>query len=123
VEAILSQLTVGGSRAARISVSLGKAYKRAPLASSVPVLTPIEDAAALSELLQSCRRLKEVKGERGSAELYACGGDYLVVVHSREGGSQAGFSRTLVGAYRLVLQAFPELGWEAEELALELLSD
>jgi hypothetical protein len=88
----------------------------------VPVLTPVEDAAALSELLQSCAKLKEARGERGSAELYACGGDYLVVVHSRD-GTQAGFSRTLVGAYRLVLQAFPELGWEAEELALELLSD
>ena len=86
-------------------------------------MTPVEDAAALSELLQSCAKLKEARGARGSAELYACGGDYLVVVHSRGWGTQAGFSRTLAGAYRLVLQAFPELGWEAEELALELLSD
>jgi len=89
----------------------------------VPVLTPVEDAAALSELLRSCSKLREARGARGSAELYACGADYLVLVHSREGGTQAGFSRTLVGAYRLVLQAFPELGWEAEELALELISD
>jgi hypothetical protein len=112
-----------GFAGAQISVPPGKAYKRAPPAGRVPVLTPVEDAAKLSELLRSCSKLKEARGARGSAELYACGADYLVVVHSRDWGTQAGFSRTLVGAYRLVLQAFPELGWEAEELALELVSD